>query len=614
MNMDEAWRRAWQEPDRRPVYEWAAEHIRLPPSYTITGQFHVELSRHLIAPLDALHDDAVRSVTVIAPPRSGKSLLADVWIPSVVARDPGPVMWNFQTDRIAKDYAEERIQPVLRACPALRPLWPLDRHKASAQRLIFNHGVHLYIQGPSVSNLQTKGIRYQVNDEAWLWKPGRLKEALARLEDFRRLGTSKALIVSQAGTEGDALEAQYRSGSMSEWTVPCLHCGAHQRLDVWTPQRPDGSRWGLRYDAPARERGDTRGDLQSLGAILPTVRFECRDCGQVMTDSGRTRSEWNRLGRYLDTNGSPEAGARSFRWSALITYSWADLVTEWLHAMDAWNRGAIEPLVEFVQKKVPDFWSEQRLLRTDPMARVDYDVKAAWEEETCRIFTVDRQAEGLHWGLIHSWSKAGETRRLWFGQLYSEAEVAAKAEEFKVKPRHVLIDSGYEARMVYAMCARHGWIALKGDAAEFFLHTIRKPCRTPVTVRRSTAVPTRGDPEMGTGSQGARFAYLIRWSNPAIKTRLKRLIEGRGGRWILPASTDAAQEEEYQRQMRAEYAVTRVDAVTGRRRRVWVCPSGNNHLFDCAAMQVVAATLLGILGDEVEGDTRPAAEKVVEGG
>ena len=52
--------------------------------------------------------------------------------------------------------------------------------------------------------------------------------------------------------------------------------------------------------------------------------------------------------------------------------------------------------------------------------------------------------------------------------------------------------------------------------------------------------------------------------------------------------------------MRAEYRVTKIHPVTGRRQQVWVCPSGNNHLFDCSAEQIVAATLLKILPDEIQ--------------
>ena len=148
--------------------------------------------------------------------------------------------------------------------------------------------------------------------------------------------------------------------------------------------------------------------------------------------------------------------------------------------------------------------------------------------------------------------------------------------------------------------ARNGWIALKGDDEPFFLHTNKREGYPNETVRRSTAAPTKGDPEMGSARQGARYAWLIRWSNPAIKDRLKRILDGRGGKWTLPEKIeDEDLEKEYQAQMRAEYPIMKVRPSDGRRIRTWVCPSGNNHLFDCSCMQVVGATLLGILPDEL---------------
>jgi len=40
-----------------------------------------------------------------------------------------------------------------------------------------------------------------------------------------------------------------------------------------------------------------------------------------------------------------------------------------------------------------------------------------------------------------------------------------------------------------------------------------------------------------------------------------------------------------------------------REKMVWVCPSKNNHAFDCAKMQALGATLLDILPDEIPETT-----------
>lgn len=597
---------ALSPPDRRPIYEWAKENIFLPSAYTISGQFHVELSRHFIDIFDALDDDSIRKVTVIAPVRDGKSLIADIWVPSIIARQPGPCMWNFQTDPIAKDYAESRIHPVLRNSPALAGLWPEDRHLASTQRIIFRNGMPLYIQGPSISNLQTKGIRYLINDEGWLYGE-KLGEAEGRLGDFEKIGASKQLNISQASIVDDPLCNRFDEGSRHERYVHCMNCGEYQKPTL-SGFRKDGSRYGMRFDIPKRDKSDNRQKSEMLGQILPTVRYECEKCGQVMLDTGRTKSEWNRLGKYVAENLGAAPDNRSYHWSGIITKPWVQIVSLFLKAQDAYAVGSVEPLMEFTQKFLAEFWSDAAQFNSDPFTKATYEISdKKLEGEDWRFFTLDRQAEGLMYGVIRAWSRQWGCRRLWRGKLYSEAEVEAKRKEFNVIPSSVLIDSGYEARFVYGMCVRNGWTALKGEDDKFFLHPVKNSeGRTTGYVRKSTAAPAMGDPEMGTTQQGrGKKAALIRWSNPAIFDRLKRLIDGRGLPFANPVQVDDPDEEaEYQRQMRARYKIRKRHPITGKVEELWVCPTGNDHYADCEAQQVVGATLAnndypGLMPDDI---------------
>src|SRR5262245_8608480 len=94
----EAYRKAFAVPDRRPIYDWARDNIYLPSgTYTLSGEFQVDTSRWLIDIFDALQDDLTEFVTVIAPPRTGKSMIPDIWIPSVIVRDPGTIQWLLQS-------------------------------------------------------------------------------------------------------------------------------------------------------------------------------------------------------------------------------------------------------------------------------------------------------------------------------------------------------------------------------------------------------------------------------------------------------------------------------------------------------------------------------------
>ena len=52
--------------------------------------------------------------------------------------------------------------------------------------------------------------------------------------------------------------------------------------------------------------------------------------------------------------------------------------------------------------------------------------------------------------------------------------------------------------------------------------------------------------------------------------------------------------------MASEFKRKKEDKFTHRIKMIYVCPSGNNHLLDCGAMQELAATLADILPDAVE--------------
>ncbi len=582
-------------PDRRPIYEWAREHVALPGAFTVTGNFNVEISRHLVGVFDALQDDLVRSVTLMKPTRGGGSMIADVWFPWVIANDPGPMMWNHQTDAVAGDMAGDRLMPILERCAPVAALFPDDRHKKRKTEIQFTSGVTLYVQGPSVSNLQSKGIRYQVNSEVWIWKSGRLGDAHARVGDFEQIQSSKVFNESQAGLEDDDFHMAWRQGNQCEWCVPCLSCGHVQPLK-WSGSRLDGTKFGMRWD-DGPECRDSAGRW-NLGAVLPTIRYECAKCGHPHLDNARTRAEWNRLGRYVAMN--PRAARRdaSFHFNAIVVRSWEKLVGKFLAAMEAYHdRGATEPLQEFTQKDLAEPWAEKGL--APGVQQEAYEVESDWPEEAYRFLTVDVQAEGVFWAVVRAWAKSGESRRLWFGKLHGWGEVRAMQERWKVKDNKVLVDSGYEAKEVYGQCVKWGWVAVKGDSRDKFdWIVVRKGQR--IAVQRSFSEVKRGDPEKGGLHQARRFAALHLFSDPVMQDRLDRFRSGRMGKWLLPAGPkDSAAEEEYLRQLSAEFKKRVVMPASGRVEFRYI-RKGDNHLRDCEKFQVLAATMLGICRDGAE--------------
>jgi len=336
----------WQLPDRRPIYEWARENLELPACLPIKGKFDIGNSLHFKEPLDALQSDYVRQVVVRKPVRGGGTLISDIWHCWTRANDPGPQLVVLDDDSAADDHAEKRLMPMLRSVAAIRSLLPADRHKQRKADIVFTDGQWLKVVGPAFSNLQRVAVRYMSLDELWRYKPGTIEQAEARLGDFIRTGTSKLAIISQEGAPGGDVETRAEQGDCCEWVVECQGCRRHI-WPQWSYIRSDGSRAGMRWDVHKSDAGEWLVDK-----CLESVRFECPECGHVHIDGGRTKGAWNANGKYLAQNISASRAHRSFRWNAIIDFPWTELVRLYLMSMNAYRKGATEPLIAWWQKRM----------------------------------------------------------------------------------------------------------------------------------------------------------------------------------------------------------------------------------------------------------------------
>jgi hypothetical protein len=148
------------------------------------------------------------------------------------------------------------------------------------------------------------------------------------------------------------------------------------------------------------------------------------------------------------------------------------------------------------------------------------------------------------------------------------------------------------------MCARHGWIATKGADENSFTHYFKRGGRT-VSIEKSWK-SFKGDPEAGRVGAHRTFAHGLRWSNFAIKSRLRRLIDK--GRWIEPRFN--AEDENwraYQDEMGAEKLTVTKRRTDGKLIRRFVRIRAN-EAWDCACLAVLFATVRGRLPDmQLEG-------------
>lgn len=595
----EAWERTFEPQDRRPLSLWAKDNIILAPPLTITGPLDVSTSEHLRAPMDAIWNDRVREVNVMAPPRGGKTLTAEALLVSAVARDPGDFMWLFQSDLIGKQHARSRAIPILENCPASAKHFSSGQWDKKQTEIHFANGMTFYIHGHSEGRVQSKGIRYLVCDEVWLYKEGMLAEAKGRLGDFVKLGIHKLLCLSQGGEDDSDWDYQFRTGELNEWFIQCQHCGEYM-LPKWSGRKRDGSRWGMVFEEHKDKNGMWVPEL-----VAPSLRFRCMHCAQDHQWSNDLRNAWNRSGQYRIIGPAKEEN-KSFHWTALIDWPWAELLKIFLGARNAAKLGNYTPTVQFFQKAMAESKSESSVALESQNFELQPEANLEWPEELRRFMTIDKQAEDAYWVDVRAWAGTAESRRLFFKRVFGSAEIEEIRERFKVAPNHTLIDSGWLPkgdRGVYLMCVRYGWIALKGEDDFFFWHSVRD--RKTGLVRRvmkSYATLAEGDPEAGKAMQGkGGKAKLIRFSHPTMSDRLQGLIDK--GYWKEPPpDEDDPADVEYRSQMSAMVRRRHKDKRTGKETMEWHQAKRDDHAWDCNKMQVLAAILSAILPDTIDMD------------
>jgi len=615
----------------QPIYDWAHDNIRLDATAPIQGAYDVDNTPQFKDQFDAWQDEDVRMITSLGPNQGGRTKtmeIASLW--SVVNR-PGPMQWNTYKDENARKFAEQRWWPTAKSCDELVDKLPahgtgmgVERHKERLQSVIFNDGMPFEIQGCAPSNLEEKSIMTQFNDECWEWPVGRLEIAHIRC-NVAYAWNYKIWNGSVAGIDGDDIHMLFLSGTRKEWHWRCLKCGRKQ-LPRWGKPKERG---GIHWERDAKTKpNDREWDFEE---VAKTVRYECDHCKADYADTARMRRMLNESAHYISLNPAASVRHQSFRFNILSVnwpgLTWGRWVEEFLKAVEQSRRYSNnEPLKKFWTRRQVEPWDESRhTMTTHKTVLADYNLGdknpyrgGLWKSESIRFLASDKQEWGYPY-VIRAVTPTGDSRLIDRGIddltcLNSYAEIEEKRKEFGVDAKCVLIDTGFEAREVYAQIVKYGWTGMRGVDREVpFKHIkeITDP-RTGVVKRIAIELPYSleqwADPFSGTerqqlnrrmriGRAAPRLARRFDWINLHIKNLLSAFKQGQAIYWGIPGDVGA----NYIRQINSEVRHVVTNA-RGRRTEWWSNTNAKgtgtkrpNHAWDCECMIVVAMCLQGLI-------------------
>lgn len=583
MNVVEAsFRHAVRPPTIEPSWQWAERYVDIGKISPVPGMFKSDTAPWIKEPLEKTQDNRIRRIVARCAAQTSKTTLAMIAIANWIANDPGAIQWVMAAQDEAKTFANTRMIPFLEGCKPVAEQIPKQRKNNKTLEINFPEAPLLITGANSKSKLQGNPKRYLALDEVRNYPKGALQMALKRTENF---WNARELITSTGDAEGDDVDREFKEGDQRRYFVPCPHCSQEWE---WSFKQ-------LRWD----DNEETRpGGVWDFGQLPKTIRYVCPACNGEIRDNFSVRKQMAMAGKWVPTNLKAPSDRVSYTWSALVNplRPWKRIIEEFLTATEAMKTGVIEPMKTWVTETMGDSWRED-VAFGDGIKIGDFEAADVWDKEVARFMTVDKQKDH-YWVLVQAWAQDGESRVVFFGRLTTDADLIQCQREFKVKPQAVAVDCGFEQNEVFQLCCANGWRALKGDdrkAFNFFDKTKTPPERQLLPYSWPPMVGRAG---LGTEQYRHQSCPLILWSNPTFKDILNRLKNQLGAPYGIPKDIDP----DFVRHMSSEFKKLVLDKKTGRQVRRWVAIKGRaNHGWDCACMNLVIATIFGLIPNPFAG-------------
>lgn len=271
-------RRGYAPPPELKVSEFSDETIVLTSGPLAGTHWQTDFAPYQRGIMDAFHEPGVEVVVVMGSSQWGKTSIAVNVVAYHMKHDPCPILVVEPTvDPMAKDFARNRLDPVIAASPQIQEVVAKKRSKDASNTTLQKtfRGGSLSIGGAnSAASLAARSIRLLVLDEVDRYPaelPGEgntLAIAFKRTAAYRR--RRRILLLSSPTLEGAPIHVWYERGDMRRYFVPCPSCGVMHPFE-WRQVR-----WT--NDDPT------------------TARIHCPGCDHPLTDAERiavlSRGEW----------------------------------------------------------------------------------------------------------------------------------------------------------------------------------------------------------------------------------------------------------------------------------------------------------------------------------
>lgn len=526
----------------------------------------------------------IRRISLCFGTQLGKSETLMNLIGYCVDEDPGSMLMVYPTDELARSISKNRIEPMIRNCPALEVKW--NSTASETLELQFS-GMYLALVGAnSPSKLASRPVKYLLFDEVDKFpvRAGKDSSPIELASERTKTFSHRKEVLASTPTYSDGVIWQefLNSQVSKRYYVPCPHCGSMQQLELKNIKWPED----LNSSTNKQERESK---------VLTETWYECPFCHYHIYDIDKlpmlARGEWRPVNKEKGPDGKdvwieekdPKAKPESIAYNLNSIYSpwvtFGQIAQKFLRSKD-------DPIsfMNFMNGWLAEPWEPSAAtMNSDAVMKLQRPYERMIVPKEAQILTcgIDVQLDHF-WYEVRAWGPRITSWLVDYGRVETWAEVSNLLD----KPwqteigQEMLIhlafaDSGYRTDEVYEFCAAHSGIAFptKGSSS---------------TVVKSPVLES----QVEKAEWGGLKLFII------DTNYYKNFIAGRihptgeiPERWFVFEGIH----REYAEQVCSEHKVREVDS-KGRIKEIWkpVTEHTPNHLLDCSVLSTAAAERMGV--------------------
>lgn len=264
-------------PPRLSVSAFADQEIILTSGPLAGAHWSTSFAPYQRGIMDVFDRDGIEFAVVMGSSQWGKTAIAVNLVAYHIAYDPCTILIVEPTvEPMAKDFAKNRLDPVIAASPILRAAVSKKRAKDSSNTILAKtfRGGALSVGGAnSAASLASRPVRLLILDEVDRY-PAELKGegstlAIAIKRTTTYQSRRRIFMPSSPTLEGGAIDSWFKRGDQRRYFVPCPSCGefhTYQWANVkWIDRDPRTARLEcpfckFKMDDAARLEGLPRGE------------------------------------------------------------------------------------------------------------------------------------------------------------------------------------------------------------------------------------------------------------------------------------------------------------------------------------------------------------------